>query len=178
MDSEELQTLCLNIAELKEHFLGVFPCDQVPQETRRYHTPKFCIVNLDPSYKDGSHWVTLIFRPQKRNIYFDSYGFSPPQNKQRILNALDKHYVWNKVQLQHPLSTACGQWCIFFCCAFFSGNSLSRIKKHFSKESDLLKNDFAINEFVNNILSFDKCYQVLDRKFLKKQFAVQMKENL
>lgn len=46
------------------------------------------IFNIDPSTKDGSHWVALNVNLRKREIhYFDSYG--------------DKHYFRNKYQLPY-----------------------------------------------------------------------------
>lgn len=175
MNNEQLHLLCNGILELKPHFIGVFAYDQLTKPAT-LERDKFCIVNFDPSYKDGSHWVTIIFRSKgRKNIYFDSYGRPPPPEKHIFHHVLGKCFDWNNVPLQHPFSTACGQWCIFFCCAFFSGNSLCKISEHFSEESDLLKNDFAINQFVNDLLTDDELYKVIDRDFLKKQFAVALK---
>lgn len=172
MDNEEIENLCLQIKELKDHFLGVFPCDMLPKRNE-INSTKFCIANLDPSYMDGSHWVALIYRPYpKKDVYFDSYGRPPPLEIERRLK---KDYKRNKIQLQHSFSTACGQWCIFFCCALFSNHALKKISDFFDRQSDLLVNDYIVNNFVNSILTDDNIYKVIDRKFLKKQFAIALK---
>jgi len=174
MDSRDIDLLCKNTKQLNPFYLGVFPSDKIPQR-EKIEDRKFCIVNLDPSYKDGSHWVALIWREKpKKDIYFDSYGMPPCKNLQKHL----RKFKYNDVQLQHPLSTACGQWCIFFCCAFFSDHELKDISSHFSQESDLLANDYFVNKFVNLILVDDKSYKVLDRDFLEKQICRAMKINV
>lgn len=172
MNTNQLQTICENVGVLNESFLGVFPCDHIPPRPVQQEKDIFCIVNFDPSYKDGSHWVTLIFRAgSKKDIYFDSYGRSPPSDQVHILRSMKEGFVWNSVQLQHPLSTACGQWCIFFVCAHFTGHSLKNLRDHFSDKCDLLKNDFLVNEFVNSILPDDPIYEACNVEFVKKQFA-------
>ncbi len=171
MDNFEIELLCRSIKELKDHFLGVFPSDKIP-DRKNIHGKKFCIANLDPSYKDGSHWVALIFSDNGKDIFFDSYGELPTTS---IIKHLKNGFKSNKIQLQHPLSTACGQWCIFFCCAHFSDHSLQCISEHFSQQSDLLVNDYLVNKFVNDILPDDSMYKVIDRNFLKKQIAIARK---
>ena len=173
MDNEEIEILCKNILETKDHFLGVFASDMIPERSS-IEGKKFLIANLDPSYKDGSHWVCMIFqqRPDK-DIYFDSYGRFPPKNLEKHLRKGFKH---NTVQLQHPFSTACGQWCIFFSCAVFSDHSLKNVSDFFDMQSDLLVNDYVVNKFINSILPNDNIHKVIDRSFVKKQFAKTMKD--
>lgn len=57
------------------HFGGVFPYDKLPLIINK---PKSIVINLDPSYKDGSHWVGVNFDKYGRAFYFDSFG-RPPQ---------------------------------------------------------------------------------------------------
>ena len=172
MNTEQLWFLCKNIPDLRDKFLGVFPSDKLPHR-KKFKEKKFYIANIDPSYKDGSHWVTVIFTPGKeKDIYFDSYGLPPHEI---FTKNMKDNYAFNKIQLQHPLSTACGQWCIFFLCCYFTNHSLRQIKKFFRKNSDLFKNDVLVNKFVNDLFSFDEIYPVVDKGFLKNQFSIQMK---
>ena len=174
MNTEQIVFLCRNIPDLKEKFLGAFPSDKLPVR-RRIKGEKFCIANIDPSYRDGSHWVAIIFRPKKKDIYFDSYGQQPNDTFKR---GLKPNFSFNNVQLQHPLSTSCGQWCIFFCCSFFTDHSLCKIKNFFSKNSNLLKNDYLVNKFVNDLFDFDDNYEVIDMEFVQNQFSRKMKDVL
>lgn len=177
MNTLQIQTICENVKELHPNFIGVFPYDKIP--VQEVESDKFCVVNFDPSYKDGSHWIAIILRPKKKkNIYFDSYGQPPPVGKPRFSHVLKHNYKWNKHQLQHPLSTACGQWCIFFVCAYFSNHSLAQINNYFSSKNDLLKNDYAINAFVNSLLPYDDKYDVVNKSFINNQFALPMKDVL
>ena len=60
-------------------FLGVFASDQIPKIVPKKDLQCF-VVNLDPSWKPGSHWVAACVRKEKRkNILeiFDSYGIKP-----------------------------------------------------------------------------------------------------
>ena len=172
MNTEQIIFLCRNIPDLKEKFLGAFPSDKLPNR-KKIKGEKFCIANKDPSYKDGSHWIAIIFRPKPwKDIYFDSYGQKPNETFRRKIKA---NFSFNKVQLQHPLSTSCGQWCIFFCCCFFTDHSLRQIKNFFSKNSNLLKNDYLVNKFVNDLFDYDENYEVIDMEFVKNQFSRKMR---
>lgn len=95
----------------KKNFGGVYPINQLPLIIRK---PSNFIVNLDPSYKGGSHWVAIYFG-KNYAIYFDSFGRCPPENE--ILTFIKrncKRYDFSKIKYQGNDSTACGYFCVLF----------------------------------------------------------------
>ena len=94
-------------------YLGVFSADNMPLDhlSNQSKTVYF-IVNSDPSYSPGTHWLACVKAPGSILEFFDSYGnppsfyhFSFPSNL-RILH--------NQDPLQSVYSSVCGQYCIYF----------------------------------------------------------------
>lgn len=95
------------------HFGGVGPIDKLP--THLIAKPRSFIVNLDESYKSGSHWVALFFPENGPAYYFDSFGRYPPD---AIITFMERNckygWIYNKKKLQGDLSVMCGYYCIVF----------------------------------------------------------------
>ena len=54
------------------------------------------VINLDPHYKGGSHWVALYSNLDKNQIYFfDSFGKKPKKNIRKFINKITK-YLYKK----------------------------------------------------------------------------------
>jgi hypothetical protein len=64
---------------LGNQFRGVFPVDRLEPSTLTHKHP-YCIINLDESYKRGSHWCAVVLRSDesknKSYIIYDSFGRS------------------------------------------------------------------------------------------------------
>lgn len=83
------------------------------------------IFNLDPHYKDGSHWVAMYFNTDTGELYyFDSVGDKIPhqinrlrqsiQEQSRNLNIKTKFdELYPKVEHQMR-NTECGMYCLYF----------------------------------------------------------------
>jgi len=77
------------------------------------------VYNLDPHYKNGSHWVAnFINIPAKTCYYFDSYGMEPPQQIERFMQWLtiqepNMKLGWNGRRFQRS-NTECGMYCLYF----------------------------------------------------------------
>jgi hypothetical protein len=81
------------------------------------------IFNLDPHYKDGSHWVSLFINVRKREIYFfDSAGEPPHKQIQKFVDNIISQgeklgikfkYFINGVVHQYTTSE-CGMYSLFF----------------------------------------------------------------
>ena len=160
MDNIEISCLLESHPVTAEHFLGVYSIDRLP----RYPSMGYYVLNLDPSYKSGSHWVALkINRNKHQNIYFDSYGMAPQHIK--IRKFLKNSYTWNTRRLQHPLSTTCGQWCLYFILRRCQGWSLKKMLRPFYAENLFINNhilDMVIKEHFGTHNS-----KVIDRAFLE-----------
>ena len=95
------------------YFGGVGPIDRLP--TTLIAKPRSFIINLDESWKPGSHWVAIYFPINGPAYYFDSFGRYPPT---QIINFMERNskfgWIFNYHKLQGDLSTLCGYYCIVF----------------------------------------------------------------
>jgi hypothetical protein len=91
-------------------FLGVFPSDLLPHSITR---PGTVIVNTDAHTPTGSHWLAIRLEPRSSSaFYFDSFGLSPNVPDMQIFLRRNCTVInYNTVQLQGPMSTACGKYC-------------------------------------------------------------------
>ena len=169
MNTNEIASLLSANVYTAERFKGVYPYDKIPilNDVKK----ECCFVfNLDPSTRNGSHWVAVMLHPTKRNVYFDSYGWPPFKNRLKNLMVKCGDFDYNSQQLQHSFSTTCGQWCMYFIHEHCRGLSLKELIANFSKEY-LLANDHVLNALVEN--AFDTDQDVIDKGFLKDQLCLQ-----
>jgi len=112
MDTLEIEKILNSDPGLKDSFLGVFASDQLPV-IEKY--PSCLVVNTDPHDKQGLHWIAINFTVDHTGEYFCSYGRPPwvRSIKDFMKKNADK-IVINKKCVQTPLSSVCGQWCIFY----------------------------------------------------------------
>jgi hypothetical protein len=128
-----------NILKNVKQFNGVYMKDEIPKDLK----DGFYIINLDDSKNDGTHWCVFYKNPTI-NVYFDSYGFLPPEELSKQL----KPYRFNHKQIQSVNSKACGYYCIAFIKFMIN-------KKDINKSFDIFKqlfNDIDYNEEVLNQL--------------------------
>ena len=115
----QLQTLGRQLFGTK--FIGVFPSDKIPKIPRN----KSCILNTDPSYLGGQHWVALA-RSDKGKLYFyDTFA----RNIKEIIPALQKKFKGEKIYYdtkdtnQHPNQSDCGVRCLSWLVMFYNYGS-------------------------------------------------------
>lgn len=181
MNTDQLESIMQSSPQSAMHFGGVFPADYIEEIDLHLgtHFPQAFIFNYDPSHMPGSHWVAAIVdKPGKPDKFFDSYG--KPPSLSEITNLLSDNYIYNKVQLQHPMSAVCGQWCIFFLWHTLTRQEIT-LKERFDS-GDTLGNDTFVNHWVSETfkkeLKNTPRLRVVDRPFLANQIARQMDENL
>jgi hypothetical protein len=77
------------------------------------------VFNLDPHFKEGSHWMALYINiPQKRCYFFDSYGMRPPRQIYKFMQWLsiqepNIQLGWNGRRFQRS-EGECGMYCLYF----------------------------------------------------------------
>jgi hypothetical protein len=77
------------------------------------------VYNLDPHYKNGSHWVANFINIKKKQCYyFDSYGMKPPKQIEKFMQWLsiqepDIKLGWNGRRFQRS-NTECGMFSMYF----------------------------------------------------------------
>jgi len=89
------------------------------------------IFNLDPHYKDGSHWVGLYVNiPKRQCYYFDSYGMKPPKQVYNFMQWLtiqepNLKLGWNGRKFQFS-NSECGMYSLYFIDRMISGEDFLR----------------------------------------------------
>src|SRR4051812_14221523 len=106
MNTIQLEKLMRRNFVVKNFFKGCFASDKIPTYTSYPHC---FIVNTDPSYMEGEHWVGINVISPNFIEFYDSFGVYPPKSL-HIKNYLEnyKEIFYNNVQLQSYKSEACG----------------------------------------------------------------------
>ena len=96
----------------KTNFIGVFPRDQLP--SIKYYPVSF-VINTDPSYKVGEHWLGFFFDRDKTCYFFDSFGNSPEYfNLGKYTKRFANSVEYNDDQIQGFFTNTCGHYVVFF----------------------------------------------------------------
>ena len=163
MNNIQLHNLLSRHPETRDYFVGVFSINTLP----RYSKTGCYVINLEPNYKSGSHWVAIKIRKSKhKNLYFDSYGIAPTYIG--IIKFLKNSYVYKSKQVQHPLSMTCGQWCLYFILRACQGWDMRKMLKPFYSNKPFI-NDHVLNIVVKKHFIINE--KVIDRKFVKAQLV-------
>ena len=176
METQEIYAALKTKPSTKDCFNSVYPIDKLPpKKNLRYSTEGegFIVVNTDPSYKKGSHWVAICISPSEYSAdeFFDSYGEEPPP---QIKDYLEGNYLVQTNQLQSYDTTVCGQWCIFYIWKRCNGFSFGEIVKAF-KDNTPENNDKYINSKINNCFPGKK-QKLLDVSLIAQQISTSYKE--
>jgi Adenovirus endoprotease len=171
MNTTELTQSLLACASTKQYTLGVFPADSLPLKIKKL--PAALICNSDPSTLPGTHWLAiyLYMNENKRTAeFFDSFGRPPSHYSQFITQFLQRNaanVIYNKQQVQAPLSLTCGLHCLCFLKLRCKGASMkSIVKKYYTK--DLIENDVHVTLNIHvvqctpdNCTSVQKCIPII-----------------
>ena len=112
-------------------FRGTYPIDKLPT---RVNYPSCFVINNQPSYKNGEHWVAVYFTKDKKGIFFDSFGKSPTFYKlDKFLRKNSNDLVYNNKQIQTLFSEYCGYYCLLFLLFISKNNNLTNFVKLFKK---------------------------------------------
>jgi hypothetical protein len=130
-------------------FLGAVPIDFQELDYLPFKTLNFSelekngsnrvgvIFNLDPSYKSGSHWVSLFIDLKKCQAYFaDSYASPPPDEVKEFMKKIENYFKnkginnydirYNKTQHQRG-NSECGVYSINFILRLLKGKTFDHI---------------------------------------------------
>lgn len=163
----------------KLNFKGCYSSDEIEKLNKKVTEKNFYIINLDKSNEPGSHWICIMLTPLGKNYFFDSYGMPPYLTE--FKKFMNDSYQYNKICLQHHLSTSCGQWCMYFIFHKCLNLPLKVLFDKFNKRNKL-KNDTLVVHIVNHIfkLSSEPVSKIFMKKQLckKQQRSQPMKNNL
>jgi len=106
------------------------------------------IFNLDPHYKQGSHWVALFIDTNKKETYyFDSYGEKLPKQIKKFIDMVGNQgatsghkYVnyYNKTRHQYG-NSECGMYCLYVIIQMVKGVAFKNLMKKKIPDLKMLK---------------------------------------
>lgn len=122
MNAVELESLLNRLPT----FHGVWACDRL--KYFRFHGRGSIIVNTQPRWQPGLHWV--VFAWDENHLYYmDTSGIVPiwhhSFDKFIAKHVVYKNCIINTRIIQEPNTKLCGQFCAFFVSLFDCGYTLS-----------------------------------------------------
>jgi hypothetical protein len=146
METSEFKTYFSKIPHLLNHFLGVFPIDKLPTSIRK---KQFFVANLDPSYKEGSHWICFIRLNGIECEIFDSLGVQIDKIMPHILFNQRLTFTFNSTPVQALTSRLCGKFVVTFL--------IERMLNQTMDFNDLLEDIFSLKLDDNDVKVTEFC---------------------
>ena len=151
MNSIQIRDISEKNSEIRKKISGVYPIDQTPQII---NIPTSMILNLDPSYRSGSHWISLCIDIDGVGFYMDTFGRIPANTN--IITQYCSNWEFNDKQIQPNSSLLCGEYCLYFIYWWSRGREGKDILKDFS--TDLYYNDQLIKTFCKSIFPIEDLF--------------------
>ena len=142
MNTRDIERSMLKDKEIRIKFKGVYPIDMIPINIPPM---SLIVVNLDPSYETGSHWVVVHYLDDKNSEHFDSLGRKPERRIHNLLMYNNMTYKYNNQRIQNFFSETCGLYCIYYSYYSSRGRMMEDILKDFN--SNLEYNDEIVKKF-------------------------------
>ncbi|GFS36052.1 uncharacterized protein NPIL_344461 [Nephila pilipes] len=101
------------------------------------------IVNTDSSLEKGTHWQAIYFDENDKCTFFCSYGTYPIGNIKIFIENNSTHTEWNSKLLQHPKTTSCGLFCLYFLWHLSRKLPINRLR-----EMDFCESERVVTRFV------------------------------
>ena len=126
MNSRQLRWILSGDKFTKLSFKGVYAIDEMKLiNTVPY--PSSFVINLDPSYKPGSHWVAVYFDRNGEGEYFDSFSRYPPHEVEPFAMFVCKRMAiqsyTSERNLYYDVWTIC-------CVLYLSKESRTNVRSH------------------------------------------------
>ncbi len=166
LDNHSIEAVLKQYEEADPTFmtLGAVPIDFAApspySKTQQCLLPEFCkvnindlrakgkkgvgmVFNLDPHFKDGSHWVSMYLDVEEPACYyFDSYGYRPPKQIRQLMETFwsqdnNCKLAYNGRRFQYSESE-CGIYSIYFIVCMHSGAEFKKFVKHRVKDNVML----------------------------------------
>ena len=129
MNSRQLRWILSGDKLTKQFFRGVYAIDEI-KSIKTVSYPSSFVINLDPSYKPGSHWVAVYFDKNGVGEYFDSFAGYPPHEIVHFLRSHAKRMAMQSYAsartLYHDVWTIC-------CVLHLSKESRTNVRSHFTQ---------------------------------------------
>ena len=162
----QLEYLARGNPYLEKHFVGVFPCDKLPDKPDKSE-PRAYIVNTDPEEMPGRHWIALWTENNKCEV-MDSYAL--PLDTYRTTGPLqawlDKHWkyvVHNGRTLQSLFSQSCGDYALLYLIAKARNHSMQQFVQSFDKH-DYVANDHKVGTLLKRVIKQETQWHTVSQR--------------
>ena len=164
MNSRQLSWTLSDDKFTKPSFRGVYAIDEI-KSIKSLSYPSSFVINLDPSYKPGSHWVAVYFDKNGVGEYFDSFAHYPLHEVVHFLCSHAKGWQYNRMQVQELSTMTCGQFVVFYIYQKSQGLTLEVILRKYFSAHNKLRNDLLVRNFVK--LHYHHDAKVMDLNFIR-----------
>ena len=147
LSKEEINTLLKKTLRLLR-FRGVFPCDLIP---KRMKWNEKAIVNTDPHFLPGLHYIAVCVRRRREILYFDPLNLNIERSFPTLFAVLKERNVTVIRALKSPIQAPSSKFCGFFCIEWLLLLQYPHVKlKAYRKKEKYLKENNKI--CVQNII--------------------------
>lgn len=134
--------------DTKKAFIGIFAIDQLPKSIP--HLPTLLIINTDAKNLPGRHWKAVFISQERQGEVFDSLALPLSTHLLKWLNNFTYgRWKRNKMAVQHPLSSICGVYVLYFILNRLQRTSLHSIMGEFGKTTSM--NDEKMLTFFSSL---------------------------
>lgn len=147
MYTNELEHLLSNDSIIRNEKWGVISIDKLVSVYAEEKT--FLIVNTEPSFMGGKHWIALFKKHHKPVELFDSLAnkmYEYGKFLQEFLLRENNLCLTNTVQVQPDFSFNCGKYCYYFLSQRSKGVSFHDIMESFDA-LNLSKNEKIVQRY-------------------------------
>ena len=162
MNTKEILSILKSDQAVGQILLGVFPLDKIPIIKNK---PSALVINMDPSYMNGSHWIAMFFDKNDSCDYFDSYGKKPSKVLEKYMFRFSSKIRTSLKQIQNNFTSTCGQLCIYFLIWRSRGVPLKTIMSSLDQGFT----DEYVTGFVNNLFKVNTV--LMDEGFIINQLS-------
>ena len=150
MNNTELEEKLFSDHRIRDIVGGVYTSDALPIHAKK--GPLLHIVNTDPSYMRGKHWLVIYIGEDGYVEYFDPLA--------EATNSTIEHYLWRispegylkiTTALQGSTSSHCGQFCLYY--SYFRARNFGMQCIVNSLTLDHASNGYIVDHFVVNNLN-------------------------
>lgn len=128
-------------------FDNVYSVDTLPSSIQHY--PIFIVLNTHPHNLAGEHWKVILIKEDRRGELFDSLALPPNIPTQQWLKKHTRQWKTNARAFQHPLSSSCGAFVLYFILHRLRVRRFESVSRKFS--CNLHANEKFIRNFYNDL---------------------------
>ena len=128
-------------------FDNVYSVDTLPSAIKHY--PIFIVLNTHPHNLKGQHWKVIFIQKDRRGELFDSLALPPNIPTQQWLRKHTRQWKTNARAFQHPLSSTCGAFVLYFILNRLNVRRFETLTQKFSSNCHV--NEKMICEFYNTL---------------------------